>query len=91
MRVGRQLPERFLMSVYENEITPDDWLVSDMNANADDDPVNYERKLRKAYDRVKAAVKDIDGLSVKAPDFEMVMSMKKRTVLRMASPTVSLP
>ena len=78
------------MSVYENEITPDDWLVSDMNANADDDPVNYERKLRKAYDRVKAAVKDIDGLSVKAPDFEMVMSMKKREKSRAVSYDLTL-
>lgn len=78
------------MSVYENEITPDDWLVSDMNANADDDPAVYERKLRKAYDRVKTAVKDIDGLGVRAPDFQIVMSMKTREKSRAVSYDLTL-
>ena len=41
------------MSPYENEISADAWLASDMNANADDDPAVYERKLKKVYDQVK--------------------------------------
>ena len=73
------------MSTYENEISPDEWLVSDMNANADDDPVVYERKLRKKYDKVKSEVNSIDGLSIKAPDFAMVMATKKREKSRAVS------
>ena len=57
------------MDFYENEISPDDWLVSDVNADRDDDPVLYERKLRKKYDTVKRDVNAIDGLSIKAPDW----------------------
>ena len=78
------------MSVYENEISPDDWLVSDMNANADDDPVVYERKLRKKYDKVKSDIGSIDGLSIKAPDFATVISTKKREKSRAVSFDLSL-
>ena len=73
------------MSAYENEISPDDWLVSDMNANADDDPVVYERKLRKKYDKVKSDISSIDGLSIKAPDWATVISTKSREKSRAVS------
>jgi len=66
------------MDVYENEISPDDWLVSDVNADRDDDPVAYERKLRKKYDTVKRDVNAIDGLSIKAPDWATLIATKKR-------------
>ena len=49
------------MDVYENEISPDGWLVSDVNADRDDDPVAYERKLRKKYDTVKRDVNAVDA------------------------------
>ena len=78
------------MSAYENEISPDDWLVSDMNANADDDPVVYERKLRKKYDTVKSETSSIDGLSIKAPDWATVISTKKREKSRAVSFDLSL-
>jgi hypothetical protein len=73
------------MSSYENEISPDDWLVSDMNANADDDPEVFERKLRKKYDKVKSDTSSIDGLSIKAPDWATVISTKKREKSRAIS------
>jgi hypothetical protein len=78
------------MSAYENEISPDDWLVSDMNANADDDPVVYERKLRKKYDTVKSETSSIDGLSIKAPDWATMISTKKREKSRAVSFDLSL-
>ena len=78
------------MSVYENEISPDDWLVSDMNANADDDPEVFERKLRKKYDKVKSDTSSIDGLSIKAPDWATVISTKKREKSRAVSFDLSL-
>ena len=78
------------MSAYENEISPDDWLVSDMNANADDDPVVYERKLRKKYDTVKSEISSIDGLSIKAPDWATVISTKQREKSRAVSFDLSL-
>jgi len=78
------------MSAYENEISPDGWLVSDMNANADDDPVVYERKLRKKYDTVKSETSSIDGLSIKAPDWATVISTKKREKSRAVSFDLSL-
>lgn len=78
------------MSAYENEISPDDWLVSDMNANADDDPEVFERKLRKKYDKVKSDTSSIDGLSIKAPDWATVISTKKREKSRAVSFDLSL-
>ena len=66
------------MDFYEKEIQPDDWLVSDVYADRDDDPVLYERKLRKTYDTVKRDVKAIDGLSIKAPDWATLIAIKKR-------------
>ena len=57
------------MDAYENEISPDTWIVSDVNADRDDDPAAYERKLRKKYDVVKRDVNGIDGMSIKAPDW----------------------
>ena len=66
------------MDVYENEISPDDWLVSDVYADRDDDPVAYEHKLRKKYDIVKRSVNAIDGLSIKAPDWATLIATKKR-------------
>jgi hypothetical protein len=66
------------MDFYENEINPDDWTVSDVNADRDDDPVLYERKLRKKYDTVKRDVNAIDGLSIKAPDWATLIATKKR-------------
>lgn len=78
------------MSAYENEISPDDWLVSDMNANADDDPEVFERKLRKKYDKVKSDTSSIDGLSIKAPDWATLISTKKREKSRAVSFDLSL-
>ena len=66
------------MDFYEHEIKPDDWLVSDVFADRDDDPVLYERKLRKKYDTVKRDVNAIDGLSIKAPDWVTLIAVKKR-------------
>ena len=66
------------MDFYENEIKPDDWIVSDVYADRDDDPAAYERKLRKKYDTVKRDVNAIDGLSVKAPDWATLIATKKR-------------
>jgi hypothetical protein len=66
------------MDAYENEIRPDDWVAADVNANADDDPVNYERKLRKKFDQVKRAVSAIDGLGARAPDYATLIATKKR-------------
>jgi len=78
------------MNAYENEISPDDWLVSDMNANADDDPAVYERKLRKKYDKVKSDIGSVDGLGVRAPDWATVISTKKREKSRAVSFDFSL-
>lgn len=78
------------MNAYENEISPDDWLVSDMNANADDDPAVYERKLRKTYDKVKSDISSIDGLSIKAPDWATVISTKSREKSRAVSYELTL-
>jgi hypothetical protein len=72
------------MNFYENEISPDDWLVSDMNANKDDEPAVYERKLRKKYDKVKSDVSELE-LGVKAPDFAVLMSTKSREKSRAIS------
>jgi hypothetical protein len=80
----------FIMSAYENEITPDEWLVSDINANADDEPTYYERRLRKKYDKVKSEANSIDGLSIKAPDFATLISTKKREKSRAISFTLEL-
>jgi hypothetical protein len=70
---------------YENEIDPDGWIVSDVNADRDDDPVAYERKLRKKYDTVKRDVNAIDGLSIKAPDWATLIATKKREKSRAIS------
>ena len=78
------------MTAYENEISPDDWLVSDMSASADDDPEVFERKLRKKYDKVKSDTSSIDGLSIKAPDWATVISTKKREKSRAVSFDLSL-
>ena len=78
------------MTAYENEISPDEWLVSDMNANADDDLEVFERKLRKKYDKVKSDTSSIDGLSIKAPDWATVISTKKREKSRAVSFDLSL-
>jgi len=73
------------VDVFENEIGPDNWLVSDVNADRDDDPVIYERKLRKKYDTVKRDVNAIDGLSIKAPDWATLIATKKREKSRAIS------
>ena len=78
------------MDVYENEISPDGWLVSDVNADRDDDPVAYERKLRKKYDTVKRDVNAIDGLSIKAPDWATLIATKKREKSRAVSFSLDL-
>jgi hypothetical protein len=66
------------MNYYESEISPEDWTASDHNANAfEEDPV-FEKKLRKVFDKVKSDVKDIDGLSPKAPEYATVMETRKR-------------
>jgi hypothetical protein len=73
------------MDAYENEISPDTWIVSDVNADRDDDPVAYEHKLRKKYDIVKRDVNGIDGMSVKAPDWATLVATKKREKSRAIS------
>ena len=78
------------MDAYENEISPDGWLVSDVNADRDDDPVAYERKLRKKYDTVKRDVNAIDGLSIKAPDWATLIATKKGEKSRAVSFSLDL-
>ena len=73
------------MDAYENEISPDAWTVGDVNADRDDDPVAYERKLRKKYDIVKRDVNGIDGMSIKAPDWATLIATKKREKSRAIS------
>ena len=66
------------MNYYENEIGPDEWIASDRSASQfDEDPI-FEHKFRKVFDQVKSDVKDIDGLSPKAPDYATVIATRKR-------------
>jgi hypothetical protein len=73
------------VDAFENGISPDSWLVSDVNADRDDDPAAYERKLRRKYDIVKRDVNGIDGLSIKAPDWATLIATKKREKSRAVS------
>jgi hypothetical protein len=66
------------MNYYESEIGPDDWIASDHNADAFEADDVFEKKLRRVFDKVKSDVKDIDGLSPKAPDYATVMATRKR-------------
>jgi hypothetical protein len=66
------------MNYYESEIDPEDWTASDHSASAFDEDEGFQKKLSKVYDKVKSDIKDIDGLSPKAPDYATVMATRKR-------------
>ncbi len=72
------MPKRGLINYYENEIGPEDWIEYDKSALAFDEDAVFEQHLRKRFDKVKADVKDIDGLNPKAPDYATVNASRKR-------------